>query len=129
MGSNKLLVKILDTAPLNGKAWQKKTTFDCLVSIMRIHMDNLSIPDLITVVFIELPLDTTTSFTEVEVIKRNIVSHIYDVTNLCGVSFLTSTGSQSKTPASIGNKYRTKDVAFIWVSCIIGAHDIDKRVQ
>ena len=81
MGSNKLLVSILDIAPLNGKAWQKTTTFDCLASTMRIHMDNLAIPDLITVVSTKLPLNTTTSLTEVEVVKRNIVSLIYDVTN------------------------------------------------
>ena len=92
-------------------------------------MDNFVIPDLVTVISTELPLETTTSFTEVEVAKRNIVSHIYDVTNLYGVSFLTSTGSQAKTPAFIYNKDRTKDMDFIQISCTIDDHKIDKRVH
>ena len=92
-------------------------------------MDSLAIPDLITVVSTELPLDTTTSFTEEEVVKRNIASRIYNITNLCGVSFLTSTGSQVNTPASIDNKDRTKETTFIRISCTINAHNIDKRVQ
>ena len=48
VGSDKLPVSILELARLNGKAWQKKTSFDCLSSTMRSHMNNLGIPDLIT---------------------------------------------------------------------------------
>ena len=92
-------------------------------------MDNLAIPDLITVVSTELPLDTATSFTEAEVMKRNIMSRIYDVTNLCGVLFLTSTSGQAKTPVSIDNKDHTKEMDFIRISCTIDTHDIDKRVH
>ena len=55
-------------------------------------MDSLAIPDLITIVSTELPLDTTTSFTDPEVAKRNILSRIYNITNLYGVSFLTNIG-------------------------------------
>ena len=128
IGSDKLPVSILDIAPLNGKPWQKKTTFDCLASTMRNHMDNLSIPDLITSVSTEIPLDITTSFVEAELVKSEILSRIYNVSNLLGLSFLTSNGSLAKTPASIDNKDRTKDLAYIRLSCTIDAHDLDKRI-
>ena len=92
-------------------------------------MDSLAIPDLINVVSTELPLDTTTSFTEAEVVKRNISSRIYDVPKLCSVSFLTSTGGQANIPAYIDNKDRTKDIVFIRFSYTIDAHNIDNRVH
>ena len=53
-------------------------------------MDNLSISDLITAVSTEIPLDTTTSFVEANAVKLEILSQIYDVTNLTGVSLLTT---------------------------------------
>ena len=128
IGSDKLPVSILDIAPINCKTWQKKTTFDCIVSTMRSHMDNLSIPDLITSVSTEIPLDTTTLFVEDDVVKLEVLSRIKDVSSLSSVSFLTSGGGQTKTPVSIDNKDRTKDLSYIRLSCTINAHDVDKRI-
>ena len=128
VGSDKLPVSILELAPLNGKAWQKKTSFDCLSSTMRSHMDNLGIPDLITAVSTDIPMDTTTSFVESNMVKQEILSRIYNVSNLTGISFLTSGGSQAETPASIDNKDRTKDLSYIRLSCTIDTHDVDKRI-
>ena len=91
-------------------------------------MDNLSILDLITSVSTEIPMDTTTSFVEPNVVKLEILSRIYDVSNLSGVSFLTFRGSQAKTPVSIDNKDRNKDLAYVRLSCTIDAHDVDKRI-
>ena len=76
-------------------------------------MDNLSILDLITSVSTEIPMDTTTSFVEPNVVKLEILSRIYDVSNLSGVSLLTSRGNHAKTPTSIDNKDRTKYLSYI----------------
>ena len=72
IGSNRLPVSILAMAPLNGKAWQKQSSFDSLATTMRSHMDNLSIPDLLTVVSTEVPLNTTMSYIEAETVKKDI---------------------------------------------------------
>ena len=58
-------------------------------------MDNLSIPDLITSVSTEIPLDTTASFVKADVVKLEISSRIYDMSNLSDVSLLTSGGGQT----------------------------------
>ena len=128
VGSDKLPVSILEITLLNGEAWQKKTSFDYLASTMRSHMDNLGIPDLITSVSTEIPMDTTTSFVEANVVKLEILSPIYNVSNLTGVSFLTSRGSQAETPVSIDNKDRTKGLAYIHLSRTMDAYDVDKII-
>ena len=76
-------------------------------------MDNASIPDLITSVSTEIPLDTITSCVGANVAKLEILSRIYDVSNLSGVSLLTSRGNHAKTPTSIDNKDRTKYLSYI----------------
>ena len=53
-------------------------------------MDNLDIPDLITTVSTEIPMDTTTSFLEANMLKLEMLSRIYNVSNFTGISFLTS---------------------------------------
>lgn len=92
---------------------------------MMSHMDNLGKPDLITIVSMEIPLDKTTSFAEVIVVKMEILSHIYDVTNLSGVLILATGGGQAKPPASIDDKDRTKDLAYIRLSCTIDANNLE----
>ena len=69
IGTDKLHVRILKIAPFNGKSWKKKSSFESLTTPMRSHMDNLSILDFVTVVSTEIPLDTTTAFIEVGVVK------------------------------------------------------------
>ena len=91
-------------------------------------MNNLSIPDLITLVSTKIPLDTTTSLAEADAIKMKFLSCIYDATNISGVSFLTSGRDQVKTPASIDDKDRTKNLVFIWLSCTIDAHNLGSIV-
>ena len=94
----------------------------------RSHLVNIFIPDLITVVSTKTTLDTTTLFIEADAIKTKVLSCIYELTNLSGVSFLTTGGGQTKTPAFIENKDRTKDLAFIRLSCTIDVQNLDCRV-
>ena len=55
-------------------------------------MNTQSISDLVTVVSAEVPLDTTTVYVEATKLKKSIISSVYDVSNLVGISFLTSNG-------------------------------------
>ena len=49
IGIDKLHVTISEMDPLNGKPWKTTSCYDNLDNTMRTHMDNLSIPDLVTV--------------------------------------------------------------------------------
>ena len=95
---------------------------------MRSHVDNLTIPDLVTVVSTEIPLNTTTSFMEADVVNKDIFTRVFDVINLSGISFLNGAGGITKTPASAADKDRTKDLTFIRLSCTINAHILDARI-
>ena len=48
-------------------------------------MDNLSISNLVTLMSTEIPIDTTTSSMEAGVVKKSILTRIYDMSNLTGV--------------------------------------------
>ena len=61
----------MEISPINMKSWKKKPYFDSLATTMKSHMDNLSIPELVTVVSTNLPLDNTTAFIEVDVVKKD----------------------------------------------------------
>ena len=65
---------------------------------MRIHMENLIIPDLVTVVSTETPLDIITVFVESTDIKKDIITRIFYVNNLSGISFLNCGGGVAKAP-------------------------------
>lgn len=56
----------------------------------------------------------------------DILSRIYDVTNLSDASFLTTSGGHTNTSGSIDDKDRTNDLVYIRLSCIIDAQDHDK---
>ena len=61
---DRLPVSILDMASLSSKSLQKSTCFDSLASAIRGHMDTLSIPDLVTVVSKEIPINSMTAYVE-----------------------------------------------------------------
>ena len=50
-------------------------------------MENLSIPDLVTVLSTEIPLDTTTVFVEATEINKDVITRIFEINNLSGISF------------------------------------------
>ena len=50
IGTEKLPVSIMDMVSIDGTIWEKKACFDCLASAMYNHIDNISTPDLLTVV-------------------------------------------------------------------------------
>ena len=68
---------------------------------MRSHIDNISTPDLITVVASEIPLNTTTVFVEANVVENDIMDTVYSVANLIGLAFLNSTGKIQRTQFSL----------------------------
>ena len=115
--------------PLNGKSWQKTSSFDSLSNTLRSHIDNLSILDLLNIVSTEVPLDTTTLYVAAEVVKKQILVSILDVSNLTGVSFLNGTGGLAKTPATTANTDRTKDIVYTRHSYTIDANYVDKRIE
>ena len=129
IGSNMLPVSILEMTPLNGKTWQKTSSFDSLATTLRSHIDNLSIPDLPNVVSTEVPLDTTTSYVAAEVVKKQILASFLDVFNLTGVSFLNGTGGLAKTLATTANTDRIKDILYIRLSYSIDAKHVDKKIE
>ena len=96
--------------------------------MLRSHMDDLRISDLVTVVSTETQLDTTTSFLKTIDMKKDIITQIFDVYNLAGVSFLTSTCGLVKGPESVKYEYRTLDLLYIMISCTV-ATTIDDRIH
>ena len=113
---------------MNEKSWKKKSSFDSLATIMRSHMDNLIISKLVTMVSTEIPFETTTVFMEANVVKKDILTPIFDVSNLSCISFLNGGGGIAKTPVSVAEKNRTKDLTFIRLSCTINAHNLDAKI-
>ena len=91
-------------------------------------MDNLSIPDLVTMVSTEISLDNTTVFMEVDVIKKDILTRIFDVSNRSVISFLINDEGITKTPLSVAYKDCTKDLTFIRLSCTINTHSFDASI-
>ena len=65
---------------------------------------------------------------ETNAVKLEILSQIYDVTNLTGVSFLITSGGQAKAPVFITDNDHTKGLAYIHLSCNNNAQEVDKRV-
>ena len=128
IGLDRLPFSILDMASLFSKSWQKSTCFDSLAKAMRVHMDTLSIPDLVTVVSTEIPIDSTIAYVEASDINKLVTSSVSCVSNLTGIVLLNSTGGATKAPALIQNKDRPKDLAFIRLSCTINASTMDNRI-
>ena len=128
MGTNKLLVSILGMDHTNGKYWQKSSCFNSTANDMRSYTDNMVIPDLVTVFSTEILLDATTAYVEATEIKKEVFACIYDLSNISGISFLNGGGGLVKTPSSILDNNRTKNLVFIKLSCTIDATSVDDRI-
>ena len=96
---------------------------------MRGHIDTLSIPDLVTAVSTEIPIDSMTAYVEVSNINKLVTSDVSCVSNFPGMAFLYSTGGATKSPASIKIRDSPKDLAFIRLSCTIDASTMDDMIQ
>ena len=93
---------------------------------MRSHIDNLSTLDLITAVVSKIPIDTTTSFMEANVVKKDIMDAVYSVSSLTGLAFLNSTGKIAKSSVSVADANHTKDLAYLRLSCTIDSNLMDQ---
>ena len=98
VGSNRLPVSILEMFPLSAKAWQKTSSFDSIATALCTHVENPNVSDLLNVVTMEVPLDTTTVHVEADAIEKMIPKNVLDVYNLDRFLFLNSAGNITKTP-------------------------------
>lgn len=106
IGSDKFPVNVMDMASIDTTIWEKKFCFDSLSTAMYDHINNLSMPDLISTVSPEVHMDTTTAFVESDAVNKDIMESIFDVANLMGLVFQHSSGKVEKNPSSTDNKGR-----------------------
>ena len=63
-------------------------------------MDTLSIPDLVTIVSSEIPVDSTTVYVKASDMKKLVIGSVSCVANLTGMAFVNITSGTSKDQIS-----------------------------
>ena len=59
-------------------------------------MDTMSIPDLVTALSKEAPVDSTTAYVKASDVKQSIINSVLRVDNLIAMASINSTGGQPK---------------------------------
>ena len=96
---------------------------------MHSQMCTQSIPELVSVVANEMPIDTTTAYVEATETKKLIVSAVLKIENLVGNAFLLSNGCTAKSPSSLALDDRTEDITYVKFVCYLDAGKLDERVS
>ena len=76
-----------------------------------------SIPELISFVVNEIPIDTTTVYIEAMETRELVVSAVLKIETLVGNAFLLSNGHTSKPPSSLALDDRAKDILYVKFVC------------
>ena len=104
VGKDRFPIMILKMATIDDDAWKKSASFESLASSVREHMDVHSSSDLATLISSKLPIDVTTAYMGLKLVRQDIMSSTMKVENLTGFAFLSSTGNTVK----ISGFYRTQ---------------------
>lgn len=81
-------------------------------------MDVRSASDLVSTIFHEIPINTTTAYMESTLVDSAVISNLTLVDNLTEISFLTSTGNTVKYLVSATNSHLLADVSYIKLGCL-----------
>ena len=88
-----------------------------------------SIPELVSVVANEMPIDTTTAYVEATETMDLIVSSVLKIENLVGNAFLMSEGRMAKSLSSLVLADRIKDIAYVRFVCHLDTEQLDGKVS
>jgi hypothetical protein len=114
-------------ANVSDPTWVKRTCFQQFVSVLQNHSSMHSVPDLVSILANELPIDTGASYQEAVSVMNSIQDSIWDIDHLVPLGFLNSYGKHVAVNA-VEAAARPADVSFVRLRCALDPGSFDSRI-
>ena len=117
-------------AESSAPVWKKKTTFDQLIAVLRAQGSSHSVPDLISALTGELPINSGNAYSEALSVREQVIRQRLSVNHLEGVEFIDGDGNGDAMIVKEADiSKRPADMRYFRLNCTMNGKFADSAVD